>query len=286
MKIATVLYQGQEKVGVVEGEKVLLLAGAEIPSTMKELIAGGAPVLDAIRMGLKAGSFSGVRLEQVQFLAPIKNPGKIMAIGLNYYDHCREQNAPIPARPIVFAKFNTSLAGPGDVVTWSAQLTQQVDLEVELGVVFGRRARRVDEAEALDYIFGYTVLNDVSARDLQYGDKQFIRGKSLDGFCPTGPWIVTADEIPDPQSLHLTSRINDFVMQDSSTREMIFSVRNLVSYLSQAFTLEPGDLLATGTPNGVGMYRKPQVFLQDGDVMTLDVEKVGRLVNPTHILVE
>jgi 2-keto-4-pentenoate hydratase/2-oxohepta-3-ene-1,7-dioic acid hydratase in catechol pathway len=283
MKLATVRYDEKKYVGVIDGERAFLISGPGFPTSMKALILGGEEMLQSVREAVVGGRFSGVGLNRVKLLAPLPDPQKIMAIGLNYYDHCREQNVQVPKSPIVFAKFPSSIIGPGDAITWSAQLTDQVDLEVELGVIIGKQARRVSEEQALDYVFGYTVLNDVSARDLQYGDKQFVRGKSLDTFCPIGPWIVTADEIADPQALHLSSRVNDVVMQNSSTSEMIFSVRHLISFMSQAFTLEPGDLIATGTPDGVGMYRKPQVFLKNGDLLTLEVEKIGELVNPTHI---
>jgi len=150
-------------------------------------------------------------------------------------------------------------------------------------VVIGKRARHVSQAEAMDHVFGYTVINDVSARDLQFGDKQWVRGKSLDTFCPCGPYVVTADEIANPHALPLRSAINGQVMQDSNTSEMIFNVPYLVSFLSQAFTLEPGDLIATGTPNGVGVFRRPQVFLQDGDLVEVEVQGIGRLANPVKL---
>ena len=204
MKLATVRYEDKVYLGIVEGERVFMVSGREYPSTLNELIQRGEDALQALHEAKSAGRFSGVGLNRAKLLAPIQNPQKVIAIGLNYYDHCREQNAPVPTRPIVFAKFPSAIIGPGETITWSQSLTQQVDLEVELGVVIGKRARRVSEEDALNYVFGYTVLNDVSARDLQYGDKQFVRGKSLDTFCPVGPWIVTADEIPDPQALRLT----------------------------------------------------------------------------------
>jgi 2-keto-4-pentenoate hydratase/2-oxohepta-3-ene-1,7-dioic acid hydratase in catechol pathway len=198
-------------------------------------------------------------------------------------DHIREQNAAVPTRPMVFAKFPSTIIGTGDSITWDPAITTQVDIEVELGIVIGRRARKVSRESALDYVFGYTVLNDVSARDVQYADKQWVRGKSLDTFCPLGPVIVTADEIPNPQNLRIRSLVNDFVMQDSSTSEMIFDVSYLVSFLSHSFTLEPGDIIASGTPNGVGVFRSPQVFLKAGDLVTVEVENIGRLKNPVRL---
>src|SRR5450759_1380257 len=284
MKLATIEKNGLKSTGIIEGDLVYLVSGTEMPATMLELIRGGKEALGQVAEKHAKREFKSFLLAETHIRAPIDNPQKIMAIGHNYMDHIREQNAPVPTHPILFAKFPSSIIGPGETITWDENLTKQVDIEVELGVVIGRKIRRVSVDEALDYVFGYTVLTDVSARDLQYGDKQWVRGKSLDTFCPTGPVIVTSDEIPDPQNLQLNSQINDFVLQDSNTKEMIFTVAFLISYLSQAFTLEPGDLIASGTPNGVGMYRNPQIFLKDGDIVTVEVEKIGKMINPAKIL--
>jgi 2-keto-4-pentenoate hydratase/2-oxohepta-3-ene-1,7-dioic acid hydratase in catechol pathway len=283
MKLATFELNGQARPAIVEGELVHIISGPRMPETMLALIQGGKDLLAQIARARQAGQFSVHPLSSGRLLAPVNNPEKVMAIGHNYMDHIREQNAPVPASPMLFAKFSSSIIGPGETITWDRGLTQQVDIEAELGIVIGREARRVSVEQALEHVFGYTVLNDVSARDLQSTDKQWVRAKSLDTFCPLGPVIVTADEIPDPQNLRLSSRINDFVMQDSNTREMIFSVAFLVSFLSQAFTLKAGDLIASGTPQGVGVFRKPQIFLKDGDVVAIEVEKIGRLVNPVRI---
>ncbi len=283
MKLATIEYKGNPCLAQVEGETAYLIKGTNVPQTMIELIRGGSAALQDIRGRRSRRELEAIPLADVRILAPIDNPQKVMAIGHNYMDHIREQNAPVPTNPMVFTKFPSSIIGTGQTITWDEALTKQVDIEAELGVVIGRSARKVSVEHALEYVFGYTVLNDVSARDLQYGDKQWVRGKSLDTFCPIGPVIVTTDEIPDPQVLNLSSKINDFVLQDSNTREMIFSVAFLVSFLSQAFTLEPGDLIASGTPQGVGMYRKPQIFLKDGDIITVEVEKIGKIVNPTKV---
>ncbi len=248
--------------------------------TLDEFVALGRPALDRLRAALADGTLGAVYpLSEVRLRAPLSRPGKIVAIGQNYMDHCRECNAPIPVRPIVFAKFPSSVIGPEDEIRWRTDLTTQVDWEVELGVVIGAAARRVPEERALDYVLGYTVMNDVSARDLQGGDGQWVRGKSLDTFCPVGPAIVTADEIADPQNLGLRSFVNGRTMQDSNTREMIFGVRYLIAFLSAAFTLCPGDLIATGTPHGVGVGRKPPVFLQDGDLVEVEVDGIGRMRN-------
>jgi 2-keto-4-pentenoate hydratase/2-oxohepta-3-ene-1,7-dioic acid hydratase in catechol pathway len=184
---------------------------------------------------------------------------------------------------MLFAKFPTTIVGPSDEVTWDRGLSNKIDFEAELAVIIGKKARRVAEAEALDYVFGYTCANDVTARDLQRGDGQWVRGKSLDTFCPLGPWLVTADEVPDPQNLGIRCLVNGQTMQDSHTSQMIFGVAYLISYLSQAFTLLPGDILLTGTPDGVGAYREPPVFMQDGDVMAVEIDGVGWLANRCRV---
>jgi len=218
-------------------------------------------------------------ISEVRLLVPVPRPGKIIAIGQNYMDHCLEQNVDPPESALIFSKFVTCLTNPGDPVSWSAELTKKVDLEAELAVVIGKAARRVDEESALDYVLGYTCANDVSARDLQFGDGQWVRGKGLDSFCPLGPALVTLDDIPDPQNLWIKSMLNGVTMQDSSTSQMIFGVAHLVSYASQAFTLEPGDVILTGTPDGVGVFRDPPVFLQHKDVVEVEIEGIGRIQN-------
>jgi len=210
--------------------------------------------------------------------APLQ-PGKIVAIGLNYLDHIRESNLSRPAQPLVFAKFPSSVIGPGDPIVVDENLTAQVDWEVELAAVVGRRMRDVAVDAALDYVFGYTVCNDVSARDVQFSESQWTRGKSFDTFCPLGPVVVTADEIHDPQALSLRTRVNGEVMQDSSTAEMLFGVAELLAFCSRSFTLEPGDLLLTGTPWGCGYFMDPPRALRVGDVVECEVERIGVLRN-------
>ncbi len=218
--------------------------------------------------------------------APLTTPSKIMAIGRNYAEHAKESKSAIPERPILFVKFPTTIVGPGDEVTWDPTLTSKVDYEAELAVIIGKTARRVAEAEALNYVFGYTCANDVTARDLQKGDGQWVRGKSLDTFCPLGPWLVTADEIPDPQDLGIRCLVNGQTRQDSHTSQMIFGVAYLISFLSQAFTLLPGDIILTGTPDGVGAYREPPIFLQDGDEMAVEIDGINRLVNHCRVVAQ
>ncbi len=220
------------------------------------------------------------KLEEIEIKAPLYNPQKIIAIGLNYIDHCREYNVDPPQSPIIFAKFPSAITGPNDPIVWSSQLTSQVDYEAELAVVIGKKAKTVKKKDAFKYIAGYTIANDVSARDLQFGDGQWVRGKSLDTFCPLGPYLVTKDEIDDPHNLNIRCTVNGKIMQQSNTRHLIFDIPYLVSFLSQAFTLFPGDIICTGTPAGVGIYRKPQVFLSKGDLVVTEIQKLGKLINP------
>jgi 2-keto-4-pentenoate hydratase/2-oxohepta-3-ene-1,7-dioic acid hydratase in catechol pathway len=218
--------------------------------------------------------------KEVKLTAPIPNPQKVVAIGQNYRDHCAEQGVPIPERPIIFAKFPTAITGPGDPITWNPDLTKQVDYEAELAVVIGKRAKNVSQTDAFEYIAGYMNGNDISARDLQFGDKQWVRGKSLDTFCPIGPYLVTKDEIPDPHHLAIHAILNGMVMQNSNTSNLIFGIPYLIEFITKAFTLLPGDILLTGTPPGVGVFRKPPVLLKPGDTITIEVEGLGTLTNP------
>lgn len=218
-------------------------------------------------------------VEDPDFLRPIVAPTKVLAIGMNYLDHIRETKSNQPERPILFGKFPNSLNDPSGKIVMDKELTEKGDYEVELGVVIGKTTRGVSEESALDSVFGYTVANDISARDWQRADGQFDRSKSFDTFCPIGPWITTADEVPDPQGLALRSWVNGELRQDSSTKEMLFGVAHLIHYLSRGMTLEPGDVLLTGTPRGVGSAMKPPRFLAPGDVVECEVEGLGRLRN-------
>ena len=220
-----------------------------------------------------------VPYRSVSLLAPVPNPGKIIAVGLNYRDHAAETGTPLPSEPPLFAKFANSVIGDGDVIRVPAVAAAQADWEAELGVVIGMPARRVSKASALDYVAGYMCVNDVSARDLQAATTQWTRGKAIDTFMPCGPWLVTRDEIADPQSLRIQCFVNGEVKQDSSTSQMSWGVADLVSFLSETMTLMPGDVIATGTPPGVGLARKPPQFLQDGDRVEVVVEGLGRLTN-------
>jgi 2-keto-4-pentenoate hydratase/2-oxohepta-3-ene-1,7-dioic acid hydratase in catechol pathway len=210
---------------------------------------------------------------------PIERPQKIICIGLNYRDHAEEQGGDLPDRPLLFAKWPNTLIGPGDPIVIPA-ISEKVDYEAELGVVMGARARNVSVENALETVAGYVCVNDVSGRDLQFSDKQWVRGKSLDTFCPVGPALVPAAEIPDPQSLRIRAILNGDVMQDSNTANMVFGVAEIIAFVTQAITLEPGDLIATGTPAGVGIFRDPEVLLQPGDEITIEIDGIGALTNP------
>lgn len=288
MRLATFVENGEQKIGAIVGEKMVDLTaaqagwGAQPATSMRSLIEAGPDAWAGLRRRLASGNLEPFMrpLAGLKLAAPVPNPSKVVAIGLNYMDHVRETNSRTPTRPIIFAKFPTAVIGPGDDICWDPALSDKIDWEAELVVVIGRTARRVPEAQAYDYIFGYTVGNDVTARDLQDGDGQWIRGKSLDTFCPLGPWIVTADELPEPHGLPIRCRVNGETVQDSRTDQLVFRVPFLIEFISRAFTLLPGDVIMTGTPPGVGHARKPQRYLQDGDTVTVEVEGIGALTNP------
>jgi 2-keto-4-pentenoate hydratase/2-oxohepta-3-ene-1,7-dioic acid hydratase in catechol pathway len=212
---------------------------------------------------------------------PIAIPSKIVCIGLNYRDHAEEQGVDLPEAPLLFAKWPNTLIGAGEAIV-IPPITSKVDYEAELGVVIGARLRNVSEENALEGVRGYLCLNDVSARDLQFADGQWVRGKSLDTFCPVGPKLVSADNVPDPQHLSIRALVNGRVLQDSSTAQMVFGVAAVIAHVSRAITLEPGDLIATGTPAGVGAFRDPPLFLRPGDEVTIEIEGLGALTNPVR----
>ena len=262
------------------GEPAEWLLGA---NNTLEVIRRGAPAIKEIDVlitrepGSARGQVSSYPLDAIEFL-PAVYPRKILAIGRNYVDHAIEGGAEPPKAPLIFNKLSNSLSAHNAPIVLPT-ISSQVDYEAELAVIIGRNAKRVDEAAALDYVFGYTLINDVSARDLQFGDGQWTRGKGLDTFAPLGPFITTRDEIADVQSLNIEGRLNGEVMQSSNTAKMIFPVAYLISYLSQGIMLEPGDVIATGTPEGVGIFRDPPVLLKAGDVFEVTVEKLGTLGN-------
>jgi 2-keto-4-pentenoate hydratase/2-oxohepta-3-ene-1,7-dioic acid hydratase in catechol pathway len=272
-----------ERVAVVDGDRGLPMSDLlpDGPRTMGELIARGNEGLSAIGAAADPERIrrDGRSIAELHLLAPVPHPGKVVAIGRNYREHAAEEGAEQPSAPLIFAKFASSVIGPDDDVRWDPALTGQVDYEAELAVIIGARTRRVPVERALDFVFGYTCLNDVSARDLQFGDGQWTRGKSLDTFCPMGPSVVTADELGDAGDLAISCTVNGELRQSARTSDLFFGVAQIVSHCSQAFTLEPGDVIATGTPAGVGAFRTPPVWLADGDEVVVEIERIGRLVN-------
>ncbi len=244
------------------------------------LSAGEAGVRNAGKLVEEARQAASTPRENVVLRAPLPKPGKIIAVGLNYRDHSMEAGAKeLPKTPILFAKFTTSICGPGDSIVIPVG-DPQVDYEAELAVVMGRKAKGIAAANALEYVAGYMPLNDVSARAWQFGDKQWVRGKSCDTFCPIGPYLTTRDEVPDPHALGIFARVNGTTLQDSNTSKMIFRIPELIEFISASITLEPGDIIATGTPEGVGVFRKPPIFLKPGDVVEIEIQNLGVLRNP------
>jgi 2-keto-4-pentenoate hydratase/2-oxohepta-3-ene-1,7-dioic acid hydratase in catechol pathway len=232
------------------------------------------PAMEAVNSGL----LPTLSRDDVKLMAPVPRPSKIICIGLNYLDHVTESGAEIPKAPLIFSKFNTCVAASEDPIRLPNG-SEQVDFEAELAVVIGRHAKNIKLEDAMDHVFGYTNFNDVSARDMQFADGQWQRGKSCDTFAPFGEFVATKDEISDPHSLRIQFRLNDETMQDSRTDQLIFKIPELVEYISRSITLEPGDIIATGTPPGVGFARKPPVFLKDGDVCEVEIEGLGILIN-------
>ncbi|TFG32906.1 FAA hydrolase family protein [Candidatus Thorarchaeota archaeon] len=217
-------------------------------------------------------------IDSVVLEAPIPRPGKIVALGKNYLEHVKETGSDVEEFPVIFAKFPSCVIGPNDIITMPS-LSNKIDWEVELGIIIGKMCKNVQEQHALNYIAGYTIINDVTARDLQRGDGQWIRGKSLDAFCPMGPCIVTSDELGNASDLKMYTKVNGIIKQDSTTAKMMFKVPQIVAYLSRAFTLEPGDVIATGTPAGVGFAREPPEYLKVGDKIEQYIEGIGYLRN-------
>jgi len=261
--------------------------GREWFGSVLDLIRGGDRALDAARDALAFAEREGdpaapfiLPAGEVRLLAPIPRPGKILCSGINYRGHLEENpGAKLPETPFFFSKLPSAVIGPGEPIVHPAA-TSQLDYEVELAVVIGRSLHRAREPEVLPALAGYTILHDVSARDVQFKDNQITLGKNFDTFAPMGPCLVTPDEVPDPADLRLLSLVNGRALQDSSTRDWVFPLPFLIASLSRVMTLEPGDVVSTGTPAGVGFFRKPPVFLKPGDTVTLEIERVGRLENP------
>ena len=306
MQLVTYQREGQARTGALLAERIvdlnrayraalheeLAIADLRVPPEMVTLLQGGERTLQAVqqavafvegRLAEDAGAFAGhgiiYALDEVTLLPPVLRPGKVVCLGLNYREHAAESGMAVPAYPVLFHKVAGSLVGHNQPIVLP-RISSQVDYEAELAIIIGRRGKYIAEAEAFDYIAGYTNANDVSARDLQFRTSQWTTGKMLDTFGPLGPALVTRDEVPDPQTLAIKTILNGQIMQDSNTADMIFAVPFIVSYLSQLVTLEPGDVILTGTPQGIGNARTPPVFLKSGDTVTIEIERLGQLTNP------
>lgn len=281
MKIAAFSAQNEQHIGVVEGEEIISLTALnaeKFPACVKTFIKGGADLRREAEEAVEQQGNVRFAVGDVTFLPPIPEPEKIICVGLNYLDHCVETGMEPPKSPVIFSKYANAIVGHEEAVELPVN-SNEVDFEAELAIVIGKEAKRVTEEEANDFVFGYTIMNDISARDLQFADGQWSRGKTADTFAPTGPVVVTEDEVGDPHQLSISLELNGEIMQDSNTSNLIFTVPKIVSFLSQSMTLKPGDLIATGTPPGVGMGRNPKVWLKDGDTMSIRIEKIGTLSN-------
>ncbi len=279
MKFVTLQRQTGNEPGMVFDDEVIGMRDAGFPDLLS-LIAGGADALDRVNRWVQ-GAPTRERFDPatVKLRAPIPKPPKIICIGLNYRDHAEESNMAIPEVPTVFSKYSTAVTGHMHPIVLPRSSVKP-DYEAEFAVVIGRGGRHIPEARWREHVFGYTILNDVSARDYQMATSQWMIGKTFDTFAPMGPAIVTADEIEDPHNLDISLTLNGQVMQSSNTRNLIFDVPKLIAYLSSVFTLESGDIISTGTPGGVGFARKPPVWLAAGDEVVVEVEGLGKLVNP------
>ena len=304
MKLVSFYYEGNSRIGNVSGDKVIDLnnayramlesqgelrakqiAEAYVPANMTEFLQGGAEILARAKAAsdyaLSAGESSYKlvhQLSEVKLAAPVLNPGKIVCVGQNYREHILEMKRELPKIPVVFAKFSNTLIGPNDDIPLYP-VSDTMDYEAELAVVIGKRARNVKQADALNYVAGYTVANDVTYRELQRRTIEWLQGKTVEGTLPMGPWLVTSDEIPDPAGMDIKLTLNGQEMQHSNTANLVFTVPFLIEFLSELMTLEPGDIILTGTPGGVGFARDPQVFMKDGDVVRVEIDKIGALEN-------
>jgi 2-keto-4-pentenoate hydratase/2-oxohepta-3-ene-1,7-dioic acid hydratase in catechol pathway len=278
MKLVTFLNHGTPEPGILQDGFVIGLKAAGFTSLLALIEEGSPAVKRAAQWASRAPADQKFALSAVQLLTPVPNPPKLIFIGLNYRDHAIECGAALPKVPAVFSKYNTSIVGPGDAIVLPA-MSAQPDYEAELGVVIGKRGRRIPIDKWQDYVFGYTNVHDVSARDVQMATSQWLMGKTFDTFAPIGPAIVTADEIPDPNALKIELIIDGEVLQSSNTSEMVFQVPYLIEHLSRVMTLEPGDIISTGTPAGVGMAKTPQRWLRPGDNPVVRIEGIPELHN-------
>jgi len=281
MKLVNFWKEGP-RAGALIGGRVLDLAAAVpfVPATVDAILCRGLlqQVRNIIDNASEIAREHFLPAASLELYPPVVQPGKIVCLGLNYAGHAREQGRESPDHPIIFAKATTALSGPYDEIVIRPGV-EDVDAEAELAVIIGREGTMIAEIEARDYIAGFTAFNDVSARRIQKGDRQWFRGKSFDTFAPCGPCLVTPDEIGDHAGLRIVQRLNGDIMQDSTTADMVFGVETIISFVSSAMTLMPGDIIATGTPAGVGLYRDPQVFLKEGDVVEIEIERIGLLRN-------
>ncbi len=303
MKLITFTENGYTRIGALEGEQVIDLhaafivklqsqgkirakqiAKAYIPPEMTSFLQGGEESMDYAKQSVDyaLNNESEVPLifnrSQVKIEAPVLNPGKMICVGHNYREHILEMGRELPTHPVVFAKFANTVIGPEDDIPFYP-ISDQLDYEAEFAFVVGKQARNVSEEDALDYVAGYTICNDVTYRDIQRRTLQWLQGKAVDGTAPMGPWLMTSDELTDPSGLDISLTVNGEERQRSNTGNLVFSVQRLVQFLSELMTLEPGDVILTGTPGGVGVARNPQTFLKDGDVVKIVVDKVGVLEN-------
>lgn len=284
MRLVTYRTDADQKIGAVQGDSIIDLSS--LAPDMLSLIDGGPALLDRARELVARDDTPRVPLNGTTLLAPIPRPRKnIMCLGLNYVAHAAEsarargRSVVVPEYPVIFTKTVTAVNHHEGSIPYDPQISTQIDWEVELAFVIGKTGKNIQREEAMAYVFGYTILNDISARDIQSRHKQFFLGKSLDGSAPIGPWIVTPDEIPDPHTLGLRLRVNGETRQDSNTTHLIFKIPDIIATLSNGMTLEPGDIIATGTPDGVGLGMDPPQYLQPGDIVEAEVDSIGILRN-------
>ncbi|WP_091232384.1 fumarylacetoacetate hydrolase family protein [Microbacterium sp. 3J1] len=271
---------------VVDGADAILVSDLlpDPPATLQQLIEGGQPALDALRTAIAEGGAPRHPLSGWAFASAVIAPPAVLAVGLNYAAHSSELGLKTDAAPTVFTLWPNSLSGHEQTTSWPRALSEAVDYEAELGVLIGTPAKDVREADALSHVWGYTVVNDITARNVQFSEAQWSRCKSFDGFTPTGPFVVTADEVADPQDLHIWAVVDGQTVQDASTDQMVRSVATLIAHLSQSLTLLPGTLISTGSPGGAGYSRDPQIFLRDRSTVTVGIDGIGELTTHCRML--
>lgn len=285
MRVASIRKNGEFEYGIVANDKIIERKfidehlGIGLPKDVTDFISGIEEFTDVIKSSLNVLLDRAIPISSVHLSPPIPKPPKIVCLGLNYIDHAEEQGISPPSEPIIFFKPRTSLTGPYDKIIYP-KIVKELDYEGELAVIIGKRCKNVPESDAMDYVFGYMIMNDVSARDIQFKDRQWTRGKSFDTFAPCGPWIVTKDELYDPHNLKIVTKVNGEIRQNSSTSKMVFKIPQIIYHLSMVMTLEPGDIISTGTPAGVGYFMKPKPkLLSIGDVVEISIENIGTIRN-------